>query len=150
MAMRGNSHLSLPQPRHQVLLLHDNPQFAEDVQALLHEDGRLEVLWVDNAYEAGRVTRDQVPELILLNAHLPDLRVVDVLRRVRRDRTLEGLRVLCLADLGEQEARSLLRSGADEVLPASCDPTLVLDAVHRQLGLIPQRRGRGGTEASRN
>jgi DNA-binding response OmpR family regulator len=150
MAMRGNSHLSLPQPRHRVLLLHDDQQFAEDVQALLHEDGRLEVLWVDNAYEAGRVTRDQVPELILLNAHLPDVRVLDILRRVRRDRTLEGLRVLCLADLGEHEVRILVRSGADEVLPAGCDPVLVLDAVHRQLGLIPRRRRSSGTDASMN
>jgi DNA-binding response OmpR family regulator len=150
MAMRGDSHLSLPQARHRVLVLHENQQFAEAIQAILHEDGRMEVLWVDNAYEAGRVTRVQVPELILLNAHLPDLRVFDVLNRVRGDRTLEGLRVLCLADLGESVARRLVRSGADEVLPATCEPTLVLAAVRRQLGLMPRRRGRSGTDATMN
>lgn len=149
MAMRGKPH-SLPQPRHRVLLLHDDEQFVEAVQSLLHEDGRMEVLWVDNAYDAGRLTRDQVPELILLNAHLPDLRVLDVLQRVRGDRTLEGLRVLCLADLADSEARHLVRSGADEVLPAGCEPTLVLAAVRRQLGLIPRRHGRSGTDATMN
>jgi len=103
------------------------------------------VLWVDNAYDAGRVTRDQVPELILLSDHLPDVQVLDVLRRVRDDKTLEGLRVLCLSALGEHEARDLVSSGADEVLPRPCDPALILDAVHRQLGLNPRQEGSSGS-----
>ena len=139
-----------PRLRHKVLVLHNDQHFVGQIGKLLRRDGRFQVLWVDNAFEAGQMAMELVPELIVCSAQLPDFNLHHVIRRIRDDRTFDGLRVLCLADLEEKEYFDLLLAGADEVLPSVCDGNTLLTAVYRQLGLTPPNQEISGSPANLN
>tara|TARA_B100000745_G_C19929571_1_gene312945 strand:- start:46 stop:498 length:453 start_codon:yes stop_codon:yes gene_type:complete len=139
-----------PQLRHKVLILHNDQHFVGQIGKLFRRDGRFQMLWVDNAFEAGQMARELIPELIVCSGQLPDFNLHHVVQRIRDDRTFDGLRVLCLADLEEKEYFDLLLAGADEVLPSVCDGNTLLTAVYRQLGLTSPNHGISGSPANLN
>ena len=54
-----------PRLRHKVLVLHNDQHFVGQIGKLLRRDGRFQLLWVDNAFEAGQMAMELVPELIV-------------------------------------------------------------------------------------
>ncbi|MBI3463379.1 MAG: response regulator [Planctomycetes bacterium] len=133
-----------PRSKHTVLLIHDDESFLEGLIERMRRDGRFEVLSADNAFDAGRMTRERVPELIMISTQLQDLDVSDALRKVRSARGLEGLRVVCYGAASEQEATKLIAWGADEALPRHCDVDAIITAIRRLLGLAPPEEGPAG------
>jgi CheY-like chemotaxis protein len=74
--------------------------------------------------EALRLTREKVPDLILLDMLLPKMSGLDVLKSLKRDPTTQAIPVVVITGMGQKNARRLIEDGAAGFLEKS---TLELD-----------------------
>lgn len=97
-----------------VLLVDDDPAILSLVQELLRRDDRYEVRTAATGFEAGLVTEEFRPDLILLDYLLPDLNGAVVCERIRGKPEFAGMRVVFIsAAATDAEVQDLLRRGAD-------------------------------------
>jgi signal transduction histidine kinase len=89
--------------------------------------------------------RSLTPDLILVGTGLPDVEGLDLLARVKADRTLRGVPLVALGrDEGERDVA--LAAGCDGFVARPIDPATFADAVKAYLG---GRRDRAGAEGGR-
>lgn len=111
---------SLPR---RILLVEDSPTQALRLQLLFEQEG-FEVVWAA-ASEAAILELDRrLPDLIILEYYLPSLRGDELCRQIRRDVNTRHVPILILTT--EQAKREELECGADEYLPLSVDPEVLL------------------------
>jgi DNA-binding response OmpR family regulator len=73
-----------------------------------------------------------LPDLILLDLHLPDISGEDVLRRLRSDtRTATTMIVVLSADATNDQPKRLLALGASDYLTKPFDIPSILDLIDR-------------------
>ncbi|MDA8069343.1 MAG: response regulator [Actinomycetota bacterium] len=86
------------------------------------------------------LARQNKPDLILLDLHLPDLGGVEVLERLKADPATENIPVVMLsADASERRARALLELGAREYLTKPLDLTRFIVVIDEALAEISDR-----------
>lgn len=97
-----------------VLLIDDDPQSAALAEAL-EKTGRIEVRRALTAYEAGMLTAEFRPQLVVFDFKMPDIRGESVCRTLR-DRTGEAsTRIVCLSGaVSQSEVDQILAAGAEE------------------------------------
>ena len=79
------------------------------------------------------------PDAVVLDIQMPRLDGIQVLRAVRGDAALRGIKILALsAHALSDEVRQIREAGADAYLAKPADPKTVLEAVR---SLISQDRG---------
>lgn len=82
------------------------------------------------------IARQQVPSLILLDLHLPDMHGSEVLRRLREDPALNAVPVVILsADATNASVENLRSQGADDYLTKPFDVVQLLAFVDRARGV---------------
>jgi CheY-like chemotaxis protein len=88
-----------------VLLVEDNPDHAEFALKALKKDGvATQVIWAKDGQEALDVLeRGVLPELILLDIHLPKVNGHEVLRRVKANERLRSIPVVMLTTSESRE-----------------------------------------------
>jgi len=116
-----------------VLIVDDNADLAQAVQALLEMDGHSVALARDggSAMAAARATR---PEVVLLDIGLEDADGYEVARRMRTDGLLDGVRLIAISGYGQPD--DLLRAreaGFDQHMTKPIDPIALLRAVDAKL-----------------
>jgi CheY-like chemotaxis protein len=122
---------SLPpngRPR-RVLLIEDNLDNVKVVQALLAQRDHIELVPAMTGGLGLTLAREHLPELILLDQHLPDLTGADVLHRLRADPATRGIPVVVVsADATPGQIQRMLDSGATDYLtkPLQLPPFLEL------------------------
>jgi excisionase family DNA binding protein len=100
--------------RARVLVVDDDPEIVELLSDVLDRDGRFEVHTAGTGYEAGMLTSELRPDLLLLDYLLPDINGNAVCRAVREKAELSDTRIILLSGAADpREVEELMNAGAD-------------------------------------
>ena len=108
---------ALESGKRKVLIVDDDEELVELIADVLDRDGRFEVRIANNGFDAGMVVKEYRPDLIVLDVMLPDINGKEVCQRVRSDKTMDDVRIICISGMVEEDKVAELRaSGADDFL----------------------------------
>jgi two-component system phosphate regulon response regulator PhoB len=117
-----------------VLIVDDEPTVVELVRVTL-EDDRVSVIAATSGADALALAAEAQPDLILLDVNLPDLSGLEVCRRLRREPSFAGSRIVMLTAAAQREdVNRGLAAGADEYLTKPFSPVRLLALVE---ALVP-------------
>jgi len=103
--------------RRRVLVVDDDDAIVEMFMDLLQRDGRFEVQTASTGYEAGILTEQFRPDIILLDFKLPDINGTAVCRTIRSNSHYEHIKIICISGVADPDEVAELRSaGADEFI----------------------------------
>jgi len=98
-----------------ILVVDDDEQIVELFVDVLSRDGRFEVKTAATGYDAGILTEQFRPDLMLLDYMLPDINGNQVCRAVRQNQNVAGIKIIIVSGVVKQdEIEHLLAAGADE------------------------------------
>ena len=125
---------ALESGKRKVLLVDDDVELVELMTKVLEEDGRFEVRVATTGFDAGMMVKEYRPDLIVLDVMLPDINGREVCHRVRDDKSLEDVRILCISGMIEEDRiQELKLSGADDFLHKPFD---IEELIDRMCGLL--------------
>jgi excisionase family DNA binding protein len=125
---------ALESGKRKVLVVDDDPDLVEMMTKVLEDDGRFEVRVAANGFDAGMMVKEYRPDLIVLDVMLPDINGKEVCQRVRADNSLEGVRILCISGMVEEDKVQELRdAGADDFLQKPFEIEELLERMCAQL-----------------
>ncbi len=105
----------LESTRKRVLVVDDDEQIVELFMDVLGRDNRFEVRAAATGYDAGLLTEQFKPHLILLDYMLPDINGNVVCDRIRDNPDLAHTKIIIVSGVVRpEEIDALLKSGADE------------------------------------
>ncbi len=106
---------ALDSGKSKVLVVDDDPEIVELFVDVLERDGRFEVKTANTGYDAGIITSEFEPDLIILDYMLPDINGNVVCKTIRSKPEMEHTKIVIVSGVVNQdEINELLRSGADE------------------------------------
>jgi len=133
LAFMKNNQIPLDQldsGRKRVLIVDDDEAIVEMFMDLLERDGRFEVRTASTGYDAGIVTEQFRPDVILLDFKLPDINGNVVCRTIRSNPNYEHMRIIVISGVADpDEVRELQAAGADEFIKKPFDINAVIDRV---------------------
>ena len=98
-----------------VLIVDDDEQIVELFVDVLTRDSGFEVKTAATGYDAGLLTQQFRPDLIILDHMLPDINGNVVCRTIRQNPLLAGIKIIIVSGVVKQdEIDDLLNAGADE------------------------------------
>jgi excisionase family DNA binding protein len=104
-------------PRKKILVVDDDEQIVELFVDLLASDDRYTVRTAGTGYDAGIVTEQFKPDLIVLDYMLPDINGNVVCRTIRQNGELSHTRIIIVSGVvNREEIDDLLKCGADEFI----------------------------------
>ena len=110
--------------KHKVLVVDDDPEIVELMVDVLERDGRFEVRSAGSGYDAGVLTQEYRPDLIILDYMLPDVNGNVVCKTIRQNPAFEHMKIIIVSGVVDQdEINHLLKVGADAFMnkPFSID-----------------------------
>jgi PAS domain S-box-containing protein len=109
-----------------ILVIEDSKTQALKLQWMLEQEG-CEVVCAETAELALEALNQGVPDLVIVDYHLPGVRGDEVCRRIRRNMSTRGIAILMLT-AEETEAAELhgLEAGADDYISKSVDDSILL------------------------
>ena len=106
---------SLDSGKSKVLVVDDDPEIVELFVDVLERDGRFEVKTASTGYDAGMLTTEFMPDLIILDYMLPDINGNIVCKTIRQNPNFEQTKIIIVSGVVNQdEINDLLKAGADE------------------------------------
>lgn len=118
-----------------VLIAEDEPNIVESLSFILKREG-LEVTAVLDGEETLRMLQADAPDVVILDVMLPSLDGFSILKRIRADPRLKGLRVIVLTAKGQaQDRRTAEAFGADDFITKPFSNRDVVERVRRLAGL---------------
>ena len=106
---------SLDSGKTKVLVVDDDPEIVELFVDVLERDGRFEVKTASTGYDAGMITQEFNPDLIILDYMLPDINGNVVCKTIRQKPEFEHTKIIIVSGVVNQdEINELLKAGADE------------------------------------
>ena len=104
----------LQKGKRKVLVVDDDDQIQELFVDLLSRDKRFEIKTAGTGYDAGLLTEQFRPDLIVLDYMLPDLNGNIVCQRIRDKAELKHTRIIIVSGVvNQEEIDDLLQAGAD-------------------------------------
>ncbi len=101
--------------RKRILVVDDDAQIVELFVDVLGRDDRFEIKTARTGYDAGLLTEQFKPHLILLDYMLPDINGNLVCDRIRANPDLAGTKIIIVSGVVKrEEIDELLQSGADD------------------------------------
>ena len=108
---------SLESSRKRVLIVDDDDQIIELFVDVLGRDERFEVRTASTGYDAGLLTEQLRPHLVLLDYMLPDINGNLVCERIKSNPELRNTKIIIMSGVVNQaEIDALKGSGADEFM----------------------------------
>lgn len=127
---------ALESGKRKILVVDDDEELVELITDVLDSDGRFEVRIANNGFDAGMMVKDYRPDLIVLDVMLPDINGKEVCQRVRSDPNLEGVRIICISGMIEDDKIGDLRTaGADDFLPKPFEVDQLIQRICHQLDI---------------
>jgi two-component system OmpR family response regulator len=106
---------SLESGKQKVLVVDDDPEIVELFVDVLERDGRFEVKTASTGYDAGVLTQEFMPDLLILDYMLPDINGNIVCQTIRKNPNFEHMKIVIVSGVvNQEEINDLLKSGADE------------------------------------
>ena len=108
---------ALESGKRKVLIVDDDEELVELITDALKRDQRFEVRSVNNGFDAGMMVKEYRPDLIVLDVMLPDINGKEVCQRVRGDKSMNDVRIICISGMVEEDKVSELKAaGADDFM----------------------------------
>ncbi len=124
----------LESTRKRILVVDDDEQIVELFVDVLGRDDRFEVKTAKTGYDAGLLTEQFKPHLILLDYMLPDINGNLVCDRIRANPDLGGTKIIIVSGVvNRDEIDDLLKSGADDFVKK---PFNINELVDRMVDLL--------------
>ena len=108
---------NLDSGKKKVLIVDDDAEIVELISDILTREGRFEIRTASSGYEAGMVTQQFHPDLILLDYMLPDVNGNVVCQTIRSNPEFENTKIIIVSGvIKQEEIDQLLRSGAENFI----------------------------------
>jgi DNA-binding response OmpR family regulator len=125
---------NLDSGKKRVLIVDDDAAIVEMLTDLLVRDGRFEVRSATNGFDAGVMTKEFRPDILLLDFMLPDINGSVVCKRIKADPDLVHTRIIMVSGaVAPEEIESLKAAGADDFVKKPFD---VSHLVNRMVELL--------------
>ena len=106
---------NLESGRRKVLVVDDDAEIVELFVDVLNRDGRFEVKTAATGYDAGVLTQEFNPDLLILDYMLPDINGNVVCQTVRNNPKFEHMKIIIVSGVvNQEEINDLLQAGADD------------------------------------
>lgn len=110
-----------------VLVVDDDEAIVAMFTDLLGRDGRFEVRTASTGYEAGIITEQFRPDVLLLDFKLPDINGNVVCRTIRANPNYEHMKIIVISGVADpDEVAELQAAGADEFIRKPFDINSVI------------------------
>ena len=121
-----------------ILIVDDDPEIIELLVDVLSRDGRFDVKAASSGYDAGMLTQQLHPDLILLDYMLPDVNGNIVCQTIRRNPEFENVKIIIISGvIREDEIEQLLKSGAEDFMRKPFDITELITRITDVLRMEP-------------
>jgi len=128
---------NLDSGRKKVLIVDDDAEIVELIGDILMTDGHYDIRTASSGYEAGMVTQQFHPDLILLDYMLPDVNGNVVCQTIRSNPEFENTRIIIVSGVIKQdEIDQLLRSGAQDFVKKPFTIAELTDKINATLQLV--------------
>jgi excisionase family DNA binding protein len=108
---------ALESGKRKVLIVDDDEELVELISDVVERDGRFEIRSVNNGFDAGMMVKEYRPDLIVLDVMLPDINGKEVCQRVRGERTMSDVKIICISGMVEEDRVGELKAaGADDFM----------------------------------
>jgi len=108
---------ALESGKRKVLIVDDDVELVELLKDVFDRDGRFEIRTANNGFDAGMQVKEFRPDLMVLDVMLPDINGKEVCQRVRSDKNLDAVKIICISGMVEQDKISeLTDAGADDFM----------------------------------
>lgn len=116
--------------RRRVLVVDDDDAIVDMFTELLERDGRFEYRTASTGYEAGIVTEQFRPDVILLDYKLPDINGTGVCRTIRSNPNFAHMKIIVVSGVADpDEIKELMSCGADEFIRKPFDITEIINRI---------------------
>ncbi len=115
---------NLDSGRRKVLVVDDDPEIVELMVDVLERDGRFDVKTASSGYDAGVITQEFRPDMMILDYMLPDVNGNVVCKTIRQNPVFEHMKIIIVSGVVNQdEIDDLLVQGGDTFMkkPFSID-----------------------------
>jgi len=127
---------ALESGKRKILVVDDDEELVELITDVLESDGRFEVRIANNGFDAGMMVKEYRPDLIVLDVMLPDINGKEVCQRVRSDESLDGVRIICISGMVEDDKiDELKQAGADDFLHKPFEVEQLINRMCAQLDI---------------
>ncbi len=104
-----------------ILIIEDNPMNMELSNDLLEDEGYL-TLQAVNGEDGFNMAKSEIPDLILLDAKLPDIGGVELVRKFKQDPITKNINIIiCSASTMKEEKKMIMNAGCDEFISKPID-----------------------------
>ncbi|MBB73088.1 MAG: regulator [Planctomycetaceae bacterium] len=125
---------ALESGKRKVLIVDDDEELVELLVDVFERDKRFDIRTANNGFDAGMTVREFRPDLVVLDVMLPDINGKEVCQKIRSDKSLEKVRVICISGMVEQDKIEDLKvAGANEFLQKPFTVDSLLDCACDQL-----------------
>lgn len=108
---------ALESGKRKVLIVDDDEELVELMKDAFEHDGRFELRTANNGFDAGMLVKEFRPDLVVLDVMLPDINGREVCVRVRSDKSLDEVRIICISGMIEVDKVADLRAaGANDFM----------------------------------
>jgi two-component system, OmpR family, response regulator len=119
-----------------ILIVDDDEQIVELFVDVLSRDDRFEVKTANTGYDAGVLTEQFRPDLMILDYMLPDINGNVVCQTVRKNGELANMKIIIVSGVVNQdEIDELLKAGADEFVKKPFNIEKLLSRIGELLGV---------------
>ena len=127
---------ALESGKRKVLIVDDDEELVELIEDVLVRDGRFEVRTVNNGFDAGMMVKDYRPDIIVLDVMLPDINGREVCQRVRSDKAMDDVRIICISGMVEEDkVGELHAAGANDFLQKPFEVERLVDRMCQHLDI---------------
>jgi len=120
--------------KRKILIVDDDEEIVELMVDVLSRDGRFEIKTASSGYDAGIMTEQFRPDLVILDYMLPDINGNIVCRAIRRNPQLQNIRIIIVSGVVDaSEIEDLLGAGAEEFIRKPFD---IVELVEKISGVL--------------
>ncbi|HPD48726.1 MAG TPA: response regulator [Anaerohalosphaeraceae bacterium] len=113
-----------------ILIVDDDAEIVELMVDVLSRDGRFDIRTASSGYEAGIMTQQFGPDLIILDYMLPDVNGNIVCQTIRRNPEYNNTKIIIVSGVvNESEIESLLAAGAEAFVKKPFDIVELVDKI---------------------
>ncbi len=133
---------ALESGKRKVLIVDDDEGLVELLKDVFDKDARFDVRTTNNGFDAGMLVKDFRPDIVVLDVMLPDINGKEVCQRVRSDKNLDDVRIICISGMVEvDKVNDLKAAGANDFMQKPFDVDKLVDRVCELLELEPATTG---------